>query len=447
MIKKVIKRDGRVVPFDPEKITFAVLRAAVAVGGRDRRTAEHITNEVVKLLERRQAEDRIDNQYPTVEEVQDCVEKVLIEEGHARTAKAYIVYRYEHALKRQGKESLTYSSENIPYRKLWETLDWAVDHDCYSLSQIRAFVDNGEFGRLVGLSEAFYRSEVEAAIGAIEERLNDLRVVIVSGPSSSGKTTTTIKVSEALERKGRRLVPIAVDNYFYDLETHPTDTHGDYDFETPQALDLELFNEHLEALLDGRTVDIPYYNFKSGNREGVSNTLTLEENDIILIDSLHGLYEPMTESVPSSRKFKLYIETLAQLKDDDRRYIRWTDVRMLRRMVRDMQFRNYNPYQTLLHWYLVRRSELRYIVSRLRQADTIVNSFMPCELPLLKRRVGARFDEFVDRLKGDPDRRDAYERAVRVRTLLESVPDVDGEDEVPGDSLLREFIGGSTYEY
>jgi uridine kinase len=116
-------------------------------------------------------------------------------------------------------------------------------------------------------------------------------------------------------------------------------------------------------------------------------------------------------------------------------------------MVRDMQFRNYNPYQTLLHWYLVRRSELRYIVSRLRQADTIVNSFMPCELPLLKRRVGARFDEFVDRLKGDPDRRDAYERAVRVRTLLESVPDVDGEDEVPGDSLLREFIGGSTYEY
>lgn len=447
MIDKIIKRDGRVVPFDPQKITFAVLRAAVAVGGRDRATAEHITSEVVELLERRQAEDRTDNRYPTVEEVQDCVEKVLIEEGHARTAKAYILYRYEHALKRRGRESLTYSSENIPYRKLWNTLDWAVDHECYSLAHIRRFVDEGRFEELVVLSETFYRNEVAHAIDTIKERLAELRVVIVSGPSSSGKTTTTIKLSEALAEEGRRLVPINVDNYFFDLETHPTDAHGDYDFETPQALDLELFNEHLDALLSGRAVDVPYYNFKSGNREGVAETIALKPGDIILIDSLHGLYDPMTESVPAHEKFKLYIETLAQLKNDDKRYIRWTDVRMLRRMVRDMQFRNYNPYQTLLHWYLVRRSELRYIVSRLRQAETIVNSFMPCELPILKRRIGERFGEFVEKLADDPERRDAYERAARVQAMLAQVPDVDGEDVIPDDSLLREFIGGSRYEY
>ena len=426
-----------------------MLRAAFAVGGRDRATAEHITAEVIRLLERRQAEDRIDNRYPTVEEVQDGVEKVLIEEGHARTAKAYIVYRYEHALKRQGRESLTYSSENIPYRKLWETLDWAVDHGCYSLRQLREFVADGRFDELVALSEEFYQKEVDASLDAVKERLDDLRVIIVSGPSSSGKTTTTLKLGEALATHRRRLVPIAVDNYFFDLETHPTDSHGDYDFETPQALDLELFNRHLARLLDGEAVEIPYYDFKSGRRDGVAEVLQVGPNDIILIDSLHGLYEPMTESVAAEQKYKLYIETLAQLKDDENRYIRWTDVRMLRRMVRDMQFRNYNPDQTLLHWYLVRRSELRYIVSRLREADSIVNSFMPCELPVLKGRLAGRFAEFVERLEHDEERRDAYERARRVEALLHSVPDLPqgGEEAVPGDSLLREFIGGSTYTY
>lgn len=443
MIEKIVKRDGRVVPFDREKITFAVLRAAVSVGGRDRDIAEGVAAQVVGILNRQYS--GTDSEYPTVEEVQDTVEKVLIENGHAKTAKAYIVYRYEHTLKRAGRESLTYSSENVPYRKLWETLSWAVDNNCHSVAGIRSYVEAGNYPELVRLSEDFYSREVEAAAAALRNRLDEVRIMIIAGPSSSGKTTTTIKIAESLP--DRRLVPINVDHYFFDLDTHPRDSQGDYDFETPQALDVKLLNQHLADLVAGKPVDVPFYNFKSGNREGVSDTLQLGENDILLIDSLHGLFPEMTAAVPDELKFKLYIETLAQVKDDAGRFLRWTDIRMLRRMVRDMQFRNYHPEATLRHWYLVRRAELRYIVSRLRMAEVVVNSFMPSELPIMKGRLESMFGEFVENLKDDPEKTDALDRAVRVQQMLAAVPAVDGETDIPSKSLLREFIGGSDYDY
>ncbi len=442
MFTHIIKRDGRVVPFDPQKITFAVLRAAVAVGGRDRETAERITAQVVDYL----AHGREDHgeAYPTVEEVQDAVEKVLIENGHARTAKAYIVYRYEHTLKRAGRQSLTYNSENVPYRKLWETLSWAVDHNVHSLGGIRAYLETGRYDELVAMSEEFYKSEVDGAVEALRQRIEELRVMIIAGPSSSGKTTTTIKIAEAIP--DRRLIPINVDNYFFDLESHPTDPQGDYDFETPQALDLDLLNRHLAALLAGKEVDIPFYNFKTGKRDGVAQTLRLESTDILLVDSLHGFYEQMTQSVPQEAIFRLYIETLAQLKDDDHRFIRWTDVRMLRRMVRDRQFRAYDPGQTLKHWYLVRRAELRYIVSRLKHADVVVNSFMPSELPIMKGRLEPFFRQAAE--GGTPPlTEDAARRVTRILALFEAIPVVPPESALPATSLLREFIGGSAYDY
>ena len=274
-----------------------------------------------------------------------------------------------------------------------------------------------------------------------------MKVIVVAGPSSSGKTTTTLKIAEQLAGHDRNLVPINVDHYFFDLKTHPRDSHGDYDFETPQALDLELLNEHLSRILKGEEIEVPFYNFKTGNREGASGRIRLGEKDILLIDSLHGLYEKMTESVPRERIFKVYIETLAQVKDSSRNYVRWADIRMLRRMIRDLQFRNYNPRQTLLHWHYVRRSELRYIVSRLRHADAIVNSYLPYELPFMKARLGSMFPAFVSELEGDPDRGDAYERAVRIMKLFDELPDWTDESIVPRDSLMREFIGGSTYDY
>ncbi len=443
MLDRIIKRDGRVMPFDAYKITFAILRALVAVGQRDEGAAEALTRHVLEKLRSRYPDGTV----PTVEEVQDQVEDSLIEQGFKKAAKAYILYRYEHALKRAGRESLTYSSENIPYRKLWHALAWAVDNRCVSLGQLREHAAGGTFPELIRASEAFYAAEIQDAREKIEPRMDELKMIIIAGPSSSGKTTTTIKLEESIAAHGRRLVPINVDHYFFDLESHPRDSHGDYDYETPQALDMELLGDHLRRIAEGQEVEIPLYNFKTGRREGVSGSIRLGERDILLVDSLHGLSREMTESIPPERIFKVYIETLGQIKDDHGEFVRWADIRMMRRMVRDMQFRNYNPRQTLLHWYLVRRSELRYIISRIRTADVIVNSFLPYELPIMKGRLAPMVPGFLSELEGQADRRDAVSRAMRMRELFAALPDWEDESAVPGNSLLREFIGGSTYAY
>jgi uridine kinase len=443
MTQSIVKRDGRVVPFDREKITFAVLQAAIAVGGRDRVKAEKVADDVIRMLEARERPDSI----PTVEEVQDLVEKALIERGHAKTAKAYIVYRYEHALKRAGKKSLTYSPDNIPYEKLWEALSWAVDHGCVSLRQIAALIEGGRFSELVQAGEEFYQQELERAVTRMEERLSELRMVIIAGPSSSGKTTTTIKTEALLKPKGHSFLPINVDNFFLDLDQHPRDTRGDYDFETPQALDIPLINETFSRLIQGERVPIPFYNFKTGRREGISEELELRKGQILLIDSLHGLFPEMSADIPEQKKFRLYIETLSQVKDARGQFIRWADIRLLRRMVRDMQFRNYSPLQTIRHWHFVRRSELRYIVPRLREADVIVNSFLPFELPIMKGRVGAMLPRLLEESGQDPENADAHDRARRIAQVFEEIPAWEDEGMVPADSLLREFIGGSSYRY
>jgi len=443
MIEKIIKRDGIIVPFDRRKITFAVLQAAVAVGGRDKKIADAVTDDVIRLLKRR----AFKGTYPAVEEVQDLVEKCLIERGHAKTAKAYILYRYEHALMRAGKKHLIYSSENIPYKKLWQALSWSVDHNCINVSGLHELVYQNKFKDLIEFSEKFYKFEIDTAVSEIEKRIKKIKLIIVAGPSASGKTTTTLKIKDIFKSKGVDFVPLVVDNYFYDLVNHPRDTFGDYDFETPQALDLGMINSHIKELIAGNEVKIPFYNFRKGKRDGFSGTLQLKQNEILLIDSLHGMFDQMTEGIPGEQKCKVYIETLSQLKDDESRYVRWSDIRMMRRMVRDTQFRNYNPLETITHWRYVRRSELRYIISRLESAHVIVNSFLAYELPILKWYLKDFFPRFMEKLEGVREYEDACERATRVLKLFEQLPEWSEVDLVPGDSLLREFIGGSIYRY
>jgi uridine kinase len=443
MIEKIIKRDGRIVRFNRDKITMAILQAAISIGGRDRSAAEKVTDDVITRLMAREEPDT----YPTVEEVQDLVEKSLIERGHAKTAKAYIIYRYEHALKRAGKESLTYSSDNVPYKKLWAALSWGIDKGCVSLEQIKQIIEQGRYKELVRASEEFYAKELDEAIQLIQNWIDNIKLIVICGPSSSGKTTTTIKLEETLKHLGYRLVSLNIDNYYFDLKNQPKDVTGDYDYETPQAIDLQLISRHLLELFEGRTVQIPFYNFKTGNREGISEELTLGNRDILLIDSLHGMFEEMTGRVPEDKKFNLYIETLSQVKDREGIFIRWSDIRMLRRMVRDMQFRNYTPKQTITHWHFVRRSELRYIISRITNAHAIVNSFLAYELPIMKYRLEKFFPGFIEEFKDDLEKEDALERAQRVLRIFAEFPEWRDESVVPEYSLLREFIGGSRYSY
>ncbi len=444
-ITQVIKRTGAVVPFRKERITNAIYRAAVAVGGRDRSIAERLADQVVAMLEETTPPSHI----PTVEEIQDIAEKVLIENGHARTAKAYILYRDERARRRRERaERSAHPSKNIPWPKLWEVLNWAVDHDLHTVERLNTRIAQGEFPEIVRETDRAYNEDITTASEMIGERRDGVKIVIIAGPSSSGKTTTTIKLSHLLTKIGLSLVPLTVDNYYLNLELHPKDEYGDYDFETPQALDLELINEHLARLIAGEEVRIPFYDFKTGNRHASRTTpMQVRPDDVILIDSLHGLYADMTQGVDDERKFKLYIEPLLQMKGPDGEFVRWADLRLMRRMVRDATHRAYKPQQTLEHWHYVRRSEMRNIVPYINTTDYIVNSGLPYELPVMRARLFDHFEEWVEQYRDDPLREDAFTRAERVYNLLKSVTPVEDDLTIPPDSLLREFIGGSCYEY
>lgn len=443
-ITQVIKRTGAVVPFNKARIANAIYRAAVAVGGRDRSIAERLADQVVTMLEETTPPGHI----PTVEEIQDVVEKVLIENGHAKTAKAYILYRDERARRRQERARRSARpSENIPWHKIWEVLNWAVDHEVHTIGRLNARIARGEFPQVVRETDRAYNEDITTASEIIGEQRDSVKIVIIAGPSSSGKTTTTIKLSHLLKKMGLSLVPLTVDNYFFDLELHPKDEFGDYDFETPQALDLDLINQHLARMVAGEEVRIPFYDFKTGRRHDDHTPMQLGPGDIILIDSLHGLYPDMTRSIDDVQKFKLYIEPLLQLKGPDGKFVRWTDLRLMRRMVRDAAYRAYDPQRTLEHWHYVRASELRNIIPYVNTTDYIVNSGLPYELPVMRTRLFDLFERWVVQYQDDPLRQDAFMRAERVYRLLKAVIPVEEESAIPPDSLLREFIGGSCYEY
>lgn len=299
-ISQITKRTGEVVEFKTERIANAVYRAAVSVGGRDKQLSEELANEVVQYLET-QVKPGIN---PTVEEVQDAVEKILIENGHARVAKAYILYRDERARLRSDRiTSGQQPTENIPWAKLWRVLDWAVTHDVHTIDSYNERVTRGDLDAIITESEAAYHQDIEHASDLILERRKDLKLVIITGPSSSGKTTTTIKVSERLKRAGIKLVSLTVDHYFFDLEMHPKDEFGDYDFETPYALDLPLVNDHINRLIAGEEVRLPFYDFKTGKRQLDHSPMRIGPDEVILIDSLHGLFPEMTRGVSDERKF------------------------------------------------------------------------------------------------------------------------------------------------
>ncbi|PID85258.1 MAG: response regulator SirA [Chloroflexi bacterium] len=442
-ITHVVKRSGAIVPFNQERITNAIYRAAVAVGGRDKDRAEWLSDQVVAVLE----DLSPPGHRPHIEEIQDVVEKVLIENGHATVAKGYILYRNEQSRKRyESAKKASRPSENIPWSKIWRVLDWAVRHNLHSVYRLNERIANGEFPQIVHESEAAYEDDVDTAAELIAERKDELKMVLITGPSSSGKTTSTIKIEQRLSKVGLKFVTLNVDNYFFNLDMHPKDEFGDYDFETPQALDLSLINAHLERLIAGDEVLIPYYDFKTGTRTSEQTPMKLAENEILLIDSLHGLYPPMTEGVPNEKKFKLYLEPLLQMRGPDG-YLHWTDLRLIRRMLRDASHRAYQPQMTLEHWHYVRSSELRHIIPYSTTADFIINSAMPYELPLYRARLMSEFGKWRTEYVGNPLREDALMRADRVYRMLEAILPVVDDSPVPMDSVLREFIGGSSLKY
>jgi len=442
-IKRIIKRDGSVVQYNRDRISTAILKATGSVGTPNRNLAETIGEKVEDALVAAYGP----NTMPSVEDIQDVVESVLIENRHTIIAKNYIIYRHQHAMTRAAKAYAFEVTDNVPYKKLYEVLRWNMDHQCESVSALKRIIRTGKFPELVQEADKRFDDEIQLAAARILQDVKNIRIAIVAGPSSSGKTTSMIKISEKLQSAGISFKAINIDHYFFDLDRHPKDEFGDQDYETPTALDLDLINEHLVRLLDGESILTPHYDFKSGIRHLNVHELNLKKDEILLIDSLHGLYDDMTRSVPARSKFRVYIETLGQFRAADGTFMRWADNRLLRRMIRDNDHRNLKPMQTLAHWHYVRRSELKHIIPFIKHTDCIINSALPYELPILKNRLFKYISKAVQVFKDDPLRLDANIRANRVYELLKPMKAVRNISYVPANSLLREFIGGSQYRY
>ena len=343
-----------------------------------------------------------------------------------------------------------------------EVIDWEELYEMEIVTRARAWNRARDVGTIAGINRrmAFggyldvirdadraYEGAIWKIAGDILGRRDTVRLVIVAGPSSSGKTTTTIKICEALRTMGEDLQILPMDNYFWNLKDQPRDEFGDYDFESPRALDIKTINRNLRDLLAGREAAIPVYDFKAGRRKKERMKMKLENGQLLVIEGLHAFYGPMTVGITSGIQFRVYIETICQLQDSDYNFIPWTDIRLLRRMVRDNLHRNYTPIKTLGHWHYVRKSEKEFIVPFIGQVDAVVNGYLPYELPVYKKHLYEPLKKAVENYAGETGKEDALRRGLRCLAILEEIDALEDDSVIAPTSLIREFIGGSVYKY
>ncbi len=324
---------------------------------------------------------------------------------------------------------------------------WNRARDVGTIEGINRRMAFGGFLDVIRDSDRAYESAIWKIAGEILGRRDRVRMVIVAGPSSSGKTTTTLKLRDALRAMGEDPLVLPLDNYFWNLNDQPRDEHGDYNFESPQALDIKTINRNLTELLSGRETVAPIYNFKTGQREKEGVKLSLAPGQLLLVEGLHGLHEPLSEGIPEEARYRVYIEAICQLQNRDYNFVPWTDIRLLRRMVRDNTHRNYTPERTLGHWHYVRKEEKQYIVPFIARAEAVVNGYLPYELPVYKKYLYRALKKAVENYAGVEGREDAYRRGLRCLDWLEEINELEDDSVIPPTSLIREFIGGGIYEY
>jgi len=486
-IVKVQKRNRALVRFDPARIGKAMSRAAESIGGfqqdflpgvNDKIFAAHGTDENIAAFLADAAiiclnsdpHHLITNFPPTIETIQDEVLHALRSYGFQKTADAYECYRWgRHWLREGAITKEQFAGNGFPRERMAQILEWNRKHGVDTVAGLNESVRNGRIKDVIGASLAAYEASLEEAAQKVVSRLNagdKLRMMWVSGPSSSGKTTTTVKLTERLKQHGLQFLMLNLDDYFWSAIEHPTDWLNDRNYEAPEALDIQLLNEHLRALLDGRAIEKPIYSFKEGRRTG-TKPVKLEPGQILLLDCLHGFYPPITEGIDASAQFRIYIEAMYVIYEGDqptpggygsaggstKRLTQFTDARLIRRMLRDVKYRNHGALNTILHWHYVRYGELFSIIPLMGLADHVINGGMPFDLPALKPffmgdgGLLPKPGEFAQ-YSGFLDARIRYDR---VKALLESVEgftekQVSDYNFIPGDAVIREFIGGSTIQ-
>lgn len=329
----------------------------------------------------------------------------------------------------------------VHHKKMYDTfLDytkWGRILEIDNAADLNELVSTGKYDNLIRLSEAYYNSQLSRIADDIYKYKNDIKIVLIAGPSSSGKTISAKKLEIYLQSHGLKTHQISLDDYFHNRDDTPKDENGDYDFESIRAIDIELFNQHLSKLLNKERVLLPEFNFVNGTREYKNKWLQLGDNDILVIEGLHGLNEELTQSIEKKHKYKIYISALTQLNIDIHNRVHTTDTRKLRRIVRDNKYRGYNAADTLKMWPSIRDGEEKYIFQYQDEADIIVNSALVYELGVLKT--------YAEPLLFSVDENDeVYPEALRLINFLRGFLPVPS-DNVPNDSILREFIGGSCF--
>lgn len=321
-------------------------------------------------------------------------------------------------------------------RAFAEAAQWGKILSCSNAADLNDLIESGKIREFIRVNEALQEKCIADAADRIAEK--GARLVLIAGPSSSGKTTFARRLMIQLRLSGLHPVSISLDNYYLDRDKVPLDEVGKPDLECLESLDVPLFNDQLVRLLQGEEVEVPEFSFKSKQRKPQGNLLCVREDQPIIVEGIHGLNRQLTEDVPSKLKYKIYISALTQLNLDDHNRIRTTDVRLLRRLVRDYQFRHSPVERTMDMWDSVRAGEEKHIFPFQEEADLMFNSSLYYELAILKKYAYPLLEAVTEDSRW-------YTRVVRMIKFLNYFKTADVEDEIPPTSILREFIGGCTF--
>ena len=319
--------------------------------------------------------------------------------------------------------------------------EWVAIMGVPTVGRLNAKVLAGDASELVKIAEAFHEKQLARIADTIAaaNRSQGTRMVLISGPSSSGKTTSAKRLGIQLRILGLNPVLISLDDYFVDRDKTPRDADGEYDYEALEAIDLKLFNNHLQRLFAGESLPVPRYDFITGKRQWHDNPLQLDDRSVLIVEGIHGLNPRLTPSIPDPMKFKIYISCFTSVSMDNLSRIATTDNRLLRRMVRDNATRGHNAQATLARWESVRRGEEKHIFPYQENADVMFNSSLFYEISVLR--------PYAERiLREVPDTVPEYGEAKRLLKFLDNFIPID-PTEIPPTSLLREFIGGSSFKY
>ncbi|MTI69605.1 MAG: nucleoside kinase [Firmicutes bacterium] len=318
-----------------------------------------------------------------------------------------------------------------------ETETWGEILDVGNVGALNDKVKDGSIGDIIRVSETLHEKKLSYIADSITNDKN-IRIILIAGPSSSGKTTFAQRLSIHLRVNGKKPISISLDDYFVNREDTPLDENGEYDFESIDAIDIEKFNEDLIKLINGDEVRLPKFDFISGKRKFRDKPIKINKDQPIIIEGIHGLNEKLTRSIPKNNKFKVYVSALTQLNIDYHNRIPTTDTRLLRRMVRDHNYRGNDAVRTLKLWDSVRKGEESNIFPYQEEADVMFNSALVYELAVLKKYAEPLLKEIDSSSK-------YYAESKRLLKFLNYFKDISEEENIPNTSIIREFVGGSCF--